>query len=148
MNRSKFPIPTSAALLAALVLATGVAAPARGKTRTWKPVNRALLKFNNHPVKTWDVLQADKDHNLILVQVLRNWYVLNLKRKRAYKVDRADFKTSGENLVGPEPDKRTQIVKTHGWDSHDIGPAQQITIQFAESGDTLAIELPHPLAIY
>jgi hypothetical protein len=148
MNRSRFGVSASAALVAALVLAVGVAALARGKTRTWKPVNQALLKLNNHPVKTWDVLQADKNHDLILVQVLRDWYILDLKRKRAYKANRADFKASGDNLVGPEPDKQTPVVKTDGWDSHDIGPAQQITIRFAESGDSLAIELPHPLVVY
>lgn len=148
MHRSRFGIFASAALIATMVLATGPAALARGKKVTWKPVTTALLKLNNHPVKTWDVLQADKDHNLVLVQVTRDWYVLDLKRKRAYRVKRSDFEKSGENLVGPEPDKHTPTVKTNGWDSHDIGPAQQITVRFAKSGDVLAIELPHRLAIY
>ena len=117
MNRSRFGVSGSAALVATLVLAAGVAVLAGGKTRTWKPVNQALLKLNNHPVKTWDVLQADKNHDLVLVQVLRDWYIFNLKRKRAYKVDRSDYKASGGNLIGPEPDKHTPVIKTDGWDS-------------------------------
>jgi hypothetical protein len=148
MNRQRLGILASAALVAALVLAAGSAALARGKNLTWKPVDQALLKLNNHAVKNWDVLQAAKNHDLVLVQVERDWYIFNLKEKRAYEAERGDFKTSGQNLIGPEPDKHTPVVKTNGWDSHDVGPAQQITIHFAESGDVLAIELPHPLVVY
>lgn len=148
MTRTRMEILTVAALLAGLLLAAAPRAQAKGKERTWKPVMQALLKRNNHPVKKWDVLQADKDHNLLLVQVDRDWYIFNLKRKRVYRVERRDFQTRGENLVGPEPDRHTPIVKTNGWDSHDVGPAQQITVRLAESGEVLAIELPHPLAVY
>jgi hypothetical protein len=148
MNRHGFGIPVSAVLVAVLLLAAAAPAGARDKKLIWKPVNQALLKLNNHPVKTWDILQPDKDKNLVLVQVISAWYVLNLKEKRAYKVERKDFETQGENLVGPAPDKHAQAVKTNGWDSHDIGPAQQITIKFADNGDVLAIELPHPLVVY
>lgn len=137
-----------AALGFVLVLAAGPAARARGKKIVWKPVTAALLKLNNHPVKTWNVLQADKNHKLVLVQVSADWYVLDLKRKRAYKVQGRDYVAHGENLVGPEPDEHTPRMKTDGWDSHDIGPAQQVTVRFAATGDVLAVELPHPLDIY
>jgi hypothetical protein len=146
MIRPKSGILASAALLAVFVLLAP--AGARDKKLIWKPVNQALLKLNNHAVKTWNVFQPDKNRNLVLVQVLNGWYILNLKQKRAYKVERKDFESRGENLAGPAPDKDTPVVKTEGWDSHDIGPAQQITIKFADNGDVLAIELPHPLAVY
>jgi hypothetical protein len=148
MNRTKSGILAPAAILAALILMAVAPAPARDKKLLWKPVNQALLKLNNHPVKTCNVLQADKNRNLVLVQVLNDWYILNLKEKRAYKVDHKDFDSRGENLAGPAPDKNTPVAKTDGWDSHDIGPAQQITIKIAETGDVLAIELPHPLVVY
>jgi hypothetical protein len=148
MTRTKSGILTPTALLAALVLMAAAPAAARDKKLLWKPVDHALLKLNNHPVKTWNVLQADRNRNLVLVVVLNDWYILNLKAKRAYKVDRKDFDSRGENLSGPAPDKDTPVAKTDGWDSHDIGLAQQITIQFADTGDVLAIELPHPLAVY
>jgi hypothetical protein len=149
MHRVKFG-PFAFAVLAGWVILAGAApeARARGKKLVWKPVIAALLKLNNHPVKTWNVLQPDKNRNLVLVEVSKDWYVLDLKRKRAYKVEGRDYATRGENLVGPEPDERTPTVKTDGWDSHDIGPAQQVTIRFAATGNVLAIELPHPLAIY
>lgn len=148
MIRAKRHVLATAALMAGLLLAAGPRAEARGKKRTWKPVMAALLKFNNHAVKTWNVLRADKDHNLLLVQVNRDWYAFNLKKKRLYRVNRRDYKSHGQDLVGPEPDKRTPEIRTNGWDSHDVGPAQQITVQMAESGNVISIELPHPLANY
>ncbi len=148
MMRAKRHVLTAAAIMAGLILAEGPRAEARGKNQTWKPVMQALLKLNNHAVKKWNVLQADKDHNLLLVQVNRDWYAFNLKKKRLYRVDRRDYKAHDGNMVGPEPDKRTPEVRTAGWDSHDIGPAQQVTVQLAESGNVITIELPHPLANY
>ncbi|MDE3136615.1 MAG: hypothetical protein KGL59_08570 [Acidobacteriota bacterium] len=148
MIRTKSGVLVPSAILAALILMAVAPAAARDKKLLWKPVDQVLLKLNNHPVKTWNVLQADKNRNLVLVQLLNDWYILNLKEKRAYKVDRKDFDSRGENLAGPAPDKNTPVAKTDGWDSHDIGPAQQITVKFADTGDVLAIELPHPLAIY
>ena len=136
------------ALLAGLVLLTGVRADARAKKLLWKPVVQALLKWNNRSVKTWNVLQPDKNRNLVLVQVMKDWYVLSLKHKRLYRVERKDFDDSDGNLVGPEPDRGTPLVKTDGWDSHDIGIAQQITVHIAATGNVLTIELPHPLVIY
>jgi hypothetical protein len=148
IQRAKRQTVTGAAILAVLLLAAVPRAEAKGKKLTWKPVARAIFKLNNHTVKTWDVLQADKDHNLLLVQVRHDWYILNLKRKRLYRVQRRDYESRDGNLVGPAPDRHTPELKTEGWDSHDIGPAQQITVRVAHNGDELAIELPHPLAVF
>lgn len=99
-------------------------------------------------MKTWRVLQAAKDRRLLLVQLEREWFVLDLKQRRAYRVERSDFQTRDADLLGPEPDRDTPVVKTYGWDSHDIGPAQQVTVRLAPTSDVLTIELPHPLAWY
>lgn len=135
--------------LAILAILGGVAvAQARSKTLVWKPVTQVLLKENNHPVKSWNVYRPDRDHNLILVQLERNWFIFNLKQKRVYGAERDQFHTRGNALVGPVPGSHARVVKTVNWDSHDVGPAQQISVRFAATGDVLAIELPHPLAIY
>jgi hypothetical protein len=148
MMRSNCQKPAAAALLACFAFLAVSPAAARPKDLTWKPVTMALLKLNNHPVKTWDILQPDKDRNLVLVQVNKRWFLFQLKQKRLYSVARSLYKADGDNLIGPGPDRDTPRVKTDGWDSHDVGPAQQITVTLAESGDVLAIELPHPLAVY
>lgn len=136
------------ALLTMAVLIAAGNAEARGRTLLWKPVPQALFKENNRPVKTWNIYQPDNDRNLVLVQVNREWFILNLKQKRVYQASRSDFQARGESLAGPAPDRRTAVVKTDDWDSHDIGPAQQISVRIIASRNVLAIELPHPLAIY
>ena len=135
-------------LLVLVLLAGAAGAPARGKKLVWKPVSQVLLKENNRPVKNWNVYWPDKNHNLVLVQLEGNWFLFNLKQKRVYRAERSEFQTRGEALIGPIPGSHAQIVKTESWNSHDVGPAQQIVVRFAATGDELAIELPHPLAIY
>jgi hypothetical protein len=148
MIRNNCQKTAAAALLACLLLLAVSPAAARPKKFTWKPVTMALLKLNNHPVKTWDILQPDKDRNLVLVQINKRWFLFELKQKRLYSADRSLYKAAGDNLVGPGPDRDTPRLKTDGWDSHDVGPAQQITVRLEENGDVIAIELPHPLVVY
>jgi hypothetical protein len=148
MMRSNCQKLAVTALLACLAFLAVLPAAARPKKLTWKPVTMALLKLNNHPVKTWDILQPAKDRILVLVQINKRWYLFELKQKRLYTADRSLYKPSGENLIGPGPDRDTPRVKTDGWDSHDVGPAQQITVRLEENGDVIAIELPHPLVVY
>lgn len=138
----------SVALAALAILAGAAVAQARSKTLVWKPVTQVLLKENNRPVKNWNVYRPDKDHNLVLVEVEGAWLIFNLKQKRVYWAERGKFHTRGDTLVGPVPGSNARILKTKNWDSHDVGPAQQISVRFAATGDVLAIELPHPLAIY
>ncbi|HVB34349.1 MAG TPA: hypothetical protein VNJ52_08275 [Patescibacteria group bacterium] len=137
-----------AVLVTGAMLLAGAACFARGKPLIWKPVEQALLKENNRPVKTWNVYQPDKEREWVLVQVERNWFIFNTKEKRVYKAERADFHAHGDSLIGPEPGRHTPPLKTDGWDSHDVGPAQQISVRIAATGNVLAIELPHPLAVY
>lgn len=148
MMRTKTKLAAKLILLASLTFLAFLPAFARGKDLTWKPVAAAVLKLDNHPVKNWDILQPDKNRNLVLVQVEKRWFVFQLKEKRIYSVERSQFRADGENLVGPPPGHDTPLVKTDGWDSHDVGPAQQITVRLADTGEVLTIELPHPLSIY
>jgi hypothetical protein len=136
------------AMFAGAMLLAGSNAGARAKTLLWKPVTQALLKENNQPVKTWNVYQPEKNRDWLLVQVNKDWYILNLKQKRVYPADRSDFQARGDSLTGPQPDANAPVLKISDWDSHDVGPAQQITVRLGASGDVLAIELPHPLEVY
>lgn len=136
------------AAIGAAILLAGSSAPARAKSLLWKPVTDALLKENDHPVKTWNVYQPEKDRSWLLVQVNADWYVLNLKRKQVYPARRGDFQTRGDSLAGPAPGKNAPVLKLSDWDSHDVGPAQQITVRLTSTGNVLVIELPHPIEVY
>jgi hypothetical protein len=138
-----------AALALALVFPLAVSgAQPKGKRLTWNQVGAALFTWNQRPVKHWNVWRAKKDRNLILLQVMKDWYLISLKNKRLYRVQENWYKAHGENLEGPAPDNAMPLLKTETWDSHDVGPAQKITVQIAESHDELSLELPHPLVVY
>ena len=143
----------SGAWMAALAMAiifplVAAGAQPKGKRLVWKPVNDGLFTWNQRPVKTWNVWRAKKDRNLLLLQVMKDWYLISLKQKRLYRVQESWYKAHGENLEGPGPDSTTPLIRTETWDSHDIGPAQKITVQIAEGHGELSLELPHPLVVY
>ncbi|HEV2385838.1 MAG TPA: hypothetical protein VGS20_01155 [Candidatus Acidoferrales bacterium] len=136
-----------AAVAATLALLGGTAL-AKSKKTTWRTVTQAVLKLNNHPVKTWNVYQPAKNHNLVLVQVDKRWLVIDTKARRVYRADRGDFAAHGDDLVGPEPDEHSAVVATEGWDMRDVGPAEQINVRLTDGGDVLSIQLPHPINPY
>ncbi len=138
-------------IVASVALVTAVlpaAAVAKGKKTTWKPVPQAVLKLNNHPVKTWNVYQPAKNHNLVLVQVGSRWMTIDTKARRVYAASRDDFIAHGDNLVGPEPDEHSTALEIEGWDMRDVGPAEQISFRLNDGGDVLSVQLPHPLNPY
>jgi hypothetical protein len=137
-----------AALVAAALLLPAAAALAKGKRTTWKSVPQAVLKLNNHPVKTWNVYQPAKNHNLVLVQVGNRWLTIDTKARRVYSASRDDFTARGDDLVGPEPDEHSTVLATEGWDMRDVGPAEQISFRLSDGGDALSVQLPHPLNPY
>ncbi len=136
-----------AALALLFPLAAAGARP-KGKRLTWKPVDAALFSWNQRPVKHWNVWRAKKNRDLILLQVMKDWYLISLKNKRLYRVQASWYKPHGDNLEGPAPDHTMTLLRTETWDSHDIGPAQKITVQIAAGHDELSLELPHPLVVY
>lgn len=136
------------ALAVALLFLMTTAAFASGKRIAWKAVNQALLKLNNHPVKTWGVYQPVKNHNLVLVEIDRRLLVIDTKERRVYTAQRSDFEAHGDDLLGPVPDEHTPVLTTDSWDMHDVGPAEQISFRLTDNGDAIDLQLPHPINPY
>ncbi len=59
------------ALLGACMVAglAGLAASAAGKPIAWKPADQALLRVDDRAVKDWNVYQAGKKDNRLLLQI-------------------------------------------------------------------------------
>ena len=71
-----------------LTLWLGTAALARDPDALlWKPVEGVQLKLADRPLKIWNVYQAEKKKNLILVLLSRRYLMLDLKARTVYEVD-------------------------------------------------------------
>jgi hypothetical protein len=133
-------------IAAALVLTlwVGTAALARDPdSLLWKPVEGVQLKLADRPLKIWNVYQAEKKKNLILVLLSRRYLMLDLKARTVYEVDPTTLTHSGDDLHSDDPAVRVKLIPTSEWYSRDVGPAQMIRVKLGDYGAVLEVALPH-----
>ena len=62
-------------LAVAIVAAIAGSALARGKPLDWKPAEQALLRVDDHPVSEWNLYEADKKDNRLLLEMNGRFYL-------------------------------------------------------------------------
>lgn len=128
----------------ALALWVGTAALARDPDAlVWKPVDGVQLKLADRPLKIWNVYQAEKKKNLILVLLSRRYLMLDLKARTVYEVDPTTLTHSGDDLHSDDPSVSGKLIPSSEWYSRDVGPAQMIRVKLGDYGAVMEVALPH-----
>ena len=128
----------------ALTLWLGSATRARDPdSLIWKPVEGVQLKLADRPLKIWNVYQAEKKKNLILVLLSRRYLMMDLKARTVYEVDLTTLTHSGDDLHSDDPAVSGKLIPTSEWYSRDVGPAQMIRVKLGDYGAVLEVALPH-----
>ena len=109
----------------------------------WKPVDGVQLKLADRPLKIWNVYQAEKKKNLILVLLSRRYLMMDLKARTVYEVDPTTLTHSGDDLHSDDPAVSGKLIPTSEWYSRDVGPAQLIRVRLGDYGALLEVALPH-----
>lgn len=113
-------------------------------TITWKPVEAAVLKLDNHAVKTWSVYLAEKRKQLILIQLGQRYLALDTKAHAVYEFDRQTIRRKGPSLESPDLQNSWRQIPSADWTTRDIGPAQLVRVKLMDYGRVLEVQLPHP----
>src|ERR1700684_4633860 len=128
----------------ALALALGTATVARDpETLVWKPVDGVQLKLADRPLKIWNVYQAEKKKNLILVLLSRRYLMLDLKARTVYEVDPTTLTHAGDDLHSDDHTVSGKLIPSSEWYSRDVGPAQMIRVKLGDYGAVMEVALPH-----
>ena len=120
---------------------SGWAQSAVDKTQVWKPVQFAIVRFNDDAPKSWNIYHGEKK-GVLLVRLWKRYMLVNVADQEAYDLDPAKVKPQGENVVWSASDLPEQPVETIEWKIRDVGPVQRIRFRFGKNGSVLDIELP------
>ncbi len=132
-------LPAALALSGILTLA----APARAAEKiVWKPLERAILRIDDRPAKTWNVYRAEKKEHLILVQLGRRFLMLDTREHLIYELDPAKLDPKDKYLLWREADKPAKPLPTADWNVRDVGPARRIRAKLSTEGRVLDLEVP------
>src|ERR1700730_9682491 len=89
----------------------------------WKPVQFAIVRFNDDAPASWNIYHGEK-RGVLLVRLWKRFMLVDVKEQEVYEVDPAKVKPKGENVEWSPSDIPDQPVETSDWKIRDVGPVQ------------------------
>ena len=84
-------------ILAALISALAAASLYGGERAVWKPVQFAILRFNDDAPASWNMYHGEK-HGVLLVRLWKRYMLVDVKEQEVYEVDPEKVKPQGQNV--------------------------------------------------
>jgi len=120
----------------------GQKASAAGEKLVWKPVDFAIVRYNDDAPASWNMYHGEKK-GLLLIRLWRRYLFLNVQEQEVYELDPAKVKVQGDNNVEwSAADLPPDAIETSEWKVRDVGPMRRVKFRFGKSGNFLDIQLP------
>jgi hypothetical protein len=144
----KRPINLGIILRATLVLAillngswTIAVGKATGEKVVWKPVQFAIVRYNDDAPASWNMYHGEKK-GVLLLRLWRRYLLVNTLEQEVYELDPEKVKAQGENVEWSTSDLPTEPIETSEWKTRDVGPMRRVKFRFGKAGNFLDIQLP------
>ena len=107
----------------------------------WKPVEFAIVRFNDDAPACWNIYHGEK-RGVLLVRLWKRYMLVDVKEQEVYDVDPTKVKPQGENVEWSPADISDQPVETTEWKIRDVGPMERVRFRFGKNGSYLDIQIP------
>jgi hypothetical protein len=132
-----------AGILAASLLVLSANSRAADKEKiVWKPIPDAILQVDSRAPKLWNVFQAGKKFDPLLLQLGSRYLVIYVRNMQVYEIKPELLEHKGEDLVWRETDKPAKPMATSDWSTKDVGSASRTLFKLADEGRVINIEIP------
>ncbi len=108
----------------------------------WKSIPNAILQVDSRAPKLWNVFQAGKKFDPLLLQLGSRYLVIYVRNMEAYEIKPELLDHKGEDLLWRETDKPAKPMATSDWSIKDVGSASRILLKLADEGRVVNIEIP------
>jgi hypothetical protein len=108
----------------------------------WKPIPDAILQVDSRAPKIWNVFQAGKKFDPLLLQIGSRYLVIYVRNMEIYEIKPEQLEHKGENLLWRETDKPAKPVATSDWSTKDVGSASRVLVKLADEGRLVDIQIP------
>jgi hypothetical protein len=134
---------TSLIVVAGLCLAVlNIALAADKEKVTGKPVPDAILQVDSRAPKVWNVFQAGKKFDPLLLQLGSRYLVIYVRSMEIYEIKPEQLQHKGDNLLWRDTDKPDKPVPTSDWSTKDVGSASRILVKLSAEGRLVNIQIP------
>src|ERR1700740_3002597 len=107
----------------------------------WKPVQFAILRFNDDAPASWNIYHGEK-RGILLVRLWKRYMLVDVKEQEVYEVHPATVKPQAQNVEFSASNVPEQPVETSAWNVRDVGPVERVRFRFGKTGSFLDIQLP------
>ncbi|HYL63762.1 MAG TPA: hypothetical protein VE077_14175 [Candidatus Methylomirabilis sp.] len=111
------------------------------KKQLWKPVEFAIVRFNDEAPQSWNLYHTEK-HGILLLKLWKRYLLLDMKEQEVYEVDPQTVKPQGENVEWSMSDLPSDPIEISEWRSRNVGLMQRVRFRFGQNGHYLDIQLP------
>jgi hypothetical protein len=108
----------------------------------WKPIPDAILQVDSRAPKLWNVFQAGKKIDPLLLQLGSRYLVIYVRNMEVYEIKPEQLEHKGDDLLWREADKPAKPMATSDWSTKDVGSASRILVKLASEGRVINIQIP------
>jgi hypothetical protein len=108
----------------------------------WKPVPDAILQVDSRAPKVWNVFQAGKKFDPLLLQLGSRYLVIYVRTMEIYEIKPEQLQHKGDDLLWRDTDKPDKPVPTSDWSTKDVGSASRILVKLSAEGRLINIQIP------
>lgn len=140
LNNGTAQLRTIAALTL-LLLASAITRPA--DKILWKPLEQAMLSVEGKAPPFWNVYTADKQNQLLLVQLWKRYLMVDTKEQAVYDIDPKSLSKRGLDLELPLSAKPAKPLPSAEWATKDMGVTYRLRFKLAPGGRLIEVQIPH-----
>ena len=122
--------------------ACGLASAQHGNEKQlWKPVEFAIVRFNDEAPKDWNIYHTEK-RGLLLLKLWKRYLFLDMKEEEVYEIDPATVKAQGDSVEWSMADIPKDPLEISEWKARDVGTVRRVRFRFGKTGHVLEIQIP------
>ena len=135
-------------MLSAVVLALPpVAAPARAgdKPAAWKPIEQALLRVDDQPVKNWNIYEESKKGDPLLLAMGNRFLLIEIHDHKIFELPPDKVERKGSDLLWDPAERPAEPLASTDWVIRDVGLAYRVAFRLEAEKHAFDVQLPHPI---
>jgi len=138
----RIALKRAASLVALLIFLTTLCHASDKDRITWKSIPNAILQVDSRAPKIWNVFQAGKKFDPLLLEIGNRYLLIYVHRTEVYEIKPEKLEHKGEYLLWREADKPAKPIASSDWSTKDVGSAFRILLKLTDEGRAINIELP------
>jgi hypothetical protein len=111
------------------------------KKLLWKPVEFAIVRFNDEAPKSWNIYHQEK-RGILLVRLWKRYLLVNVGEQEVYDIDPQTVKPNGDNVEFSMSDVPSEPLDVSGWQERNVGTMVRYRFRLSKEGHFLDIQIP------